>query len=283
MNPDMHRVYVGLMDPFGNPSLEQNLTFMDRVAFDLIGWDVVGGGIPGDWRGVTLEQFSNDRNVAVVTELEPVDVTSPGTNALPATSQYLGMLGRAEKDSDDNLRLGFEVHGFLSKPSDIDVYSFTGTAGTEVWIDIDRTSSALDAVVELIDSNGRVLARSDNSLAEQLGEESRYAAPGVAVYGLQKSIYRPEDFWTVNPKDPGMRLILPGPANDTRTYNIRVRSSSENLDVLSDGQTSGATSCRSGCKIWTNTVARRFSSPTSVTPWTASASKGLPRHSPSAG
>ena len=142
MNPVMHRVYVGMMDPFGNPSLETNISWLDRVAFDLIGWDIVGGGVPADWRGVTLEQFSNDRNVAVVTELEASDVTAPGTNALPATSQFLGVLGKGEKDSDENLRLAFDVHGFLSQPSDINVYSFTGTAGTEVWLDIDRTSSA---------------------------------------------------------------------------------------------------------------------------------------------
>ncbi len=240
MDALMHRVYVGLMDPFGNPSEEANLTFMDRVAFDLIGWDVVGGGIPADWRGVTLEQFSNDRNVMVVTELEPADTSGAGTNALPATSQFLGILGQGEKNSDDNLRLGFEIHGLLARPSDVDVYSFTATGGTEVWLDIDRTSSALDSVVEVIDSNGRLLARSDNSLAEHLGEEFLFAAPGISAYGLQRSVFRPEDFWSVNPKDAGMRLILPGPAEDTRTYNIRVRSSSENLDQLTGGETSGA-------------------------------------------
>ena len=99
MNPVMHRVYVGMMDPYGNASLETNISWMDRVAFDLIGWDIIGGGVPGDWRGVTLEQFSNDRNVAVATELEATDVAAPGTNALPATSQFLGAIGQAEKDA----------------------------------------------------------------------------------------------------------------------------------------------------------------------------------------
>ena len=59
-----------------------------------------------------------------------------------------------EKDSDDSLRLGFQIHGFLNQPSDVDVYSFKAPGGTEVWLDIDRTTSSLDSVVELIDANG---------------------------------------------------------------------------------------------------------------------------------
>ena len=50
--------------------------------------------------------------------------------------------------------------------ADVDVYSFRGTAGTTVWLDIDRTSTSLDSVVELVDANGAVIARSDNSLDE---------------------------------------------------------------------------------------------------------------------
>ena len=231
--------YLGLMDPTGNDSVEENLTDQDLTAFDLIGWDIVGGGLPGDWRGLTLEQYSQDRNVSVVTELESGEATSPGTNALPTTAEYLGVLGRGEKDSDDNLRLGFEVHGFLNQPSDIDVYSFKTRGGTEVWLDIDRTTSALDTVVELVDANGRVLARSDNSLAEQLGDESVFAAADIHAYGLQRSVFRPQDFYTTNPKDAGFRVVLPGAAGGEATYHVRVRSSSPTLNVLSAGQTSG--------------------------------------------
>ncbi len=56
----------------------------------------------------------------------------------------------------------------ISEPGDQDVYSFTAEAGTEVWFDIDSTSSSLDSVIELLNGNGEVLARSTNSVAEQI-------------------------------------------------------------------------------------------------------------------
>ncbi len=230
---------IGLMGPTALQSVEENLSEQDRIAFDLIGWDVVGDGVPGDWRGITLEQNSNDRNVVLATELEANTATAPGTNALPTTAEFLGAMGRGEKNSDDNLRLGFEVHGFLNAPADVDVYSFNARAGSEVWFDIDRTTSSLDSVVELIDANGRVLARSDNSYAEQLGEEAVFSAAGVNAYILQKSVFQPEDFWTLNPKDAGFRVVLPGAEGGEGTYHVRVRSSSDTLDVISAGETSG--------------------------------------------
>ena len=70
-----------------------------------------------------------------------------------------------KKTGDENRRLGFEVHGSIAydNPADVDIYTFDGTAGSEVWIDVDKTSSSLDTMVELLDASGRVLARSLNS------------------------------------------------------------------------------------------------------------------------
>ena len=62
--------------------------------------------------------------------------------------------------------LGFVVEGVLSQSEDVDVYSFTGTAGAEVWLDIDYTKNNLDLVLELLNADGDLLARSDNSTAE---------------------------------------------------------------------------------------------------------------------
>ena len=229
---------IGLMDPTAQDG-EANLTEADRTAFDLIGYDVVGDGVPGDWRGITLDQNSNDRNVAIFTELEAKTATAPGTNALPATAEFLGVMGRGEKNSDDNVRLGFEVHGYLNAPNDVDVYSFNARAASEVWIDIDRTSSALDTVVELTDANGRVLVRSDNSLDESGALEPDFVAEGINAYIMQKSVFRPEDFWTTNPKDAGFRVVLPGAADSVGTYHVRVRSAGDNLDDISSGLTKG--------------------------------------------
>ena len=105
----------------------------------------------------TFEERMNI-NVAIVNELEAayasLETAVPGvmdTNRTPPTAQFLGTLANQDKNGDDNRRLGFEIHGTIQhdNPDDVDVYSFKADAGTEVWIDVDRTWHALDAVVEL--------------------------------------------------------------------------------------------------------------------------------------
>ena len=63
---------------------------------------------------------------------------------IPSSGETIQGLTDDEKGGDENQRLGFEVHGTISldDPTDQDVYSFTATAGSEVWIDLDRTSHA---------------------------------------------------------------------------------------------------------------------------------------------
>ncbi len=195
---------------------------------------------PDDWQGILLEQYTHDRNVEVVTELESRNAAAPGTNASPESAEFLGALAPHLKAGDDNLRLGFEVLGFLRDPADVDVFSFDAAAGTEVWFDIDRTSTALDTVVELIDTNGRLLARSDNSTFETEGTEALAAGQDTLVNVLQSSAFEPVDRWTVNLKDAGMRVVLPGTIGASETYHVRVRSSGPDLDeVLTGGLTSG--------------------------------------------
>ncbi len=103
----------------------------------------------------------------------------------------------------------------MSKNTDVDVYSFRAEAGTEIWVDIDQTSSTLDTVVELIASNGAVLAGSDNSVAET-------ANPGLLV-GAAEAL-APTDLFTVNDLDAGMKVTLPGPTGLESTYFVRVSS-----------------------------------------------------------
>ena len=123
---------------------------------------------PGDWNSVILDRYAHDRNVKVVIESEARDENPPGSNATALNAEFLGTLAPHEKSGDDNLRLGFEVLGFLTNPLDRDVYSFEAEAGTEVWIDLDRTRHAFDPILELIDGNDTVLARSMDS-----GDESK--------------------------------------------------------------------------------------------------------------
>lgn len=236
------RVGAGI-DPFGSTVLDTN-------------GDGPSTGSPGDWRGIQLNQFSHDRNVAIVTEQEKPNTEPPGVNATPNSAQVIGALAPHEKSGDETLRLGFEVHGFINQPGDVDVYAFTAEGGTEVWFDIDRTTHNLDTVIDLIENdggNGFLLAQSDDSVAEGRGVLPLYVAPAQfpgeppvlqpsQVNVLQKSAFGHEllsngvgdasganDHWTTNLRDAGMRVILPGTTGQTNTYYVRVRSS--NFDV----------------------------------------------------
>jgi hypothetical protein len=135
---------------------------------------------PGDWRSVKFLPYANDRNVAVVIESEKAMTGGEGTNDTTVTAQQLGVLApnyatagnttesAQEKSGDEIRRLGFEIHGAVSPdaPSDVDVYRFTGYAGSEVWIDLDKTAPSLDSMIEVLDAAGNVIARSADSTAE---------------------------------------------------------------------------------------------------------------------
>ena len=207
---------------------------------------------PGDWRSVRLQAYSNDRNVQVIQELEPPVGIEVDQNGEPVEAQWLGELSDKEQNGDDNVRLGFEVHGYirLDDPADMDVYSFQASPGTEVWLDIDRTTHSLDTIVELVDADGNVFASSDNSYSEQFGLEAD--DPAADLFGLAMSMDRDswetKDTYTTNPRDAGMRVVVPGPAGaGARFYYVRVRSAPHatspqdaNQDGIADGITKGS-------------------------------------------
>ena len=192
---------------------------------------------PGDWQSVLIGENGNDRNVAAYTEVESPQSLSPGSNGSPASSEFLGELAANLNTSDEVRRLGYQIQGVISEPGDVDVYSFRGQAGTEVWLDIDRTLNSLDTVVELVDANGRILALSDNSLAEEANLSLLHVAndmPSQSVHSLRKSspeLYlksatgAPKDLYSTNPRDAGMRVVLPGEPGSNVQYHVRVRSS----------------------------------------------------------
>src|SRR6056297_495205 len=206
---------------------------------------------PNDWRSVLLDQYSQDNNVATLLELESATALAPGRNATTTRAQVLGQLAGQVSESDEVSRLGFDVEGFLSAANDVDTYSFTGTAGTDVWIDIDRTSFSLDSVLELLDANGNVLARSDNSFSE-VEDSSEISVDSPQVQGrvgpLQSGarefaefgaggLY--EDFGSTNPRDAGLRVALPGVTGTDSVYFFRVRSASVAAEDAQGGLTSG--------------------------------------------
>lgn len=207
---------------------------------------------PGDWRSMLFDSFSNDRHVVVAMEIEPPDTVAPGSNDSAITAQYLGALAPNESTTDENLPLGYVVNGVLSEPNDQDVYSFVATAGTEVWFDIDSTRYSLDTVIEILNANGDLLARSDDSTDEQAGIDTIFTTPLIdsrnanpIVRRVNSASRRSEsgllkDDNTTNPRDAAVRVLLPGVAGSTSSYFFRVRSKSLNVDNSSAGLTSGS-------------------------------------------
>ena len=111
-----------------------------------------------------LMEHSYDRNVASVLEVESLaSAYGDDSNGTAEASQQIGNLATDELSGDENRRLGFTVFADLSSSADVDVMSFTANGNTEVWFDIDGTSPSLDTVIELVDAQGNLLARSDNS------------------------------------------------------------------------------------------------------------------------
>ncbi|MEO8166490.1 MAG: hypothetical protein ABI619_13950, partial [Betaproteobacteria bacterium] len=223
--------------PSGRVLLDTNNDGLDVDANgldDLTGAPVAGVPAPGDWRGILLDKYSNDRNVRVMDELESAFTDGVDANATPTVAQPLGTLAPNEKSGDENSVLGFEVHGFISlnDTTDLDVYSFNATPGTEVWFDIDKTSPALDAVVELVNISGTVLARSITN-SNLSGTLAQVAHDDPTLIG---------DFYTTNFRDSSMRLLLPG-TGTSGTYFIRVRSNPQPDNAITNldgGLTSGA-------------------------------------------
>ncbi len=191
----------------------------------------------GSWNGITIREAANDRNVSSGSESETRLATLGDSNRIPSQSQFLGELAPNPQSGDENRRLGFLIDGSILVASDVDVYSFIGQAGTQVWLDIDRTDLGLDAVVELIDANGVTLVLSDDAIAESRGDINRLV-PDAARFsptnarslnllpvaaGSPTSAF--QDQYSTNPRDPGMRLVLPGLPGQRNIYHVRVRSS----------------------------------------------------------
>ncbi|MFL2869797.1 MAG: hypothetical protein ACJZ8O_03525, partial [Pirellulaceae bacterium] len=191
------------------------------------GLGVTPGG-PGDWDGIYLDQFSHDTNVLLSTERERIEDHLLGElNDEINGAQSLGNIARDEYASDENARLGFTVLGSIAAPEDIDTYSFRGETGAEVWLDIDRTAATLDTVLEIVDPQGNVIARSDNSAdqSDPWHDDTRVA--DHHVNSLAKSAHAVADHYSQNPGDAGLRIVLPGTPASINTYYVRVYSSGQ--------------------------------------------------------
>lgn len=223
----------------------------DGTAFTDTNGDSIASRASGnDWRSILLDTFSNDRNFDYILEQTIAAENAPGLNGTIANAQVLGILAPNQLFSDEQLRLGFEVEGFLNEAIDVDNYSFIAQAGTRVWLDLDHTSYGLDSVIEVLDADGQVLARSNNSYDEVAGTPLTVLDSSLAsaVRNLQggNSTYTRlgagglyEDYGSSNPRDAGLSLTLPGSTGVESVYFVRVRSASINPDDARGGLTKG--------------------------------------------
>ncbi|MEO1616994.1 MAG: Ig-like domain-containing protein [Planctomycetota bacterium] len=203
-----------------------------------------------DWRSLFFDTLSNDRNLAIVPELESSVAAPPGLNATVQNAQILGERATRLTTSDEQQRLGFEVDGFISAPGDIDTYSFTAAAGTQIWVDVDKTSVGLDTVIEVIDDLGNVIARSDDSFVEIENESELDILDNEILAGPLGNADSPltrrwsngqyYDDASANLKDAGLRITLPGVVGTRSSYFVRVRSASVDPGDVAGGATSGA-------------------------------------------
>ena len=207
-----------------------------------------GTPTPGDWSGIELLSYLNDRNVAYVLESERAVAASITQNASANNAQVIGALARDEVSSDENERLGFNIRGTLASDADQDVYRFEADGGTIVFIDIDDTSYGLDTIVELIDVNDQVLASSDNSFEERVGSSTlvNNLSPGSVRPLFNLGIGSVE---TENGLDAGMRVRLEGTGQNNQ-YFVRVRSK----DASSSGQYQLAIRLREADEVAGSTV-----------------------------
>ena len=237
------------LDPDGNPMLDTDNS-------------PTSTGTAGDWQGITLDEYSNDRNVAVINETEPATGLSVDLNGTTATAQPLGELAQDPEAGDDVLRLGFEVHGTIAydRPTDVDVYSFQGYAGTEVWMAIDRTSFSLDTVLELVDANGNG-AGQQRQLARRLDPQRDCPALGRRL-GLRGRVQH----------QPQRRRHARGAARlgERSADLLRPRQQCRPGVLRRPADLAASTNCRSGSSRSTSIPARPSSTPTSATPPTAS-------------
>ena len=225
-----------VMTHLGDDSVGAGYTPAGEVMFNTNNSAALTTGASGGWRGLLFDEFSNDRNVAVLRELENPITLGADVNNTPVASEYLGVLAPDHVSSDENRRLGFQVNGFISPDDteDVDVYSFTGTAGTPIWIDVDNTDFALDAIVEVVSLTGVVLARSQRS-------DSPSAPGDVDANTLTQNTYLGGDHYTQNFRDPGLHYVLPGTQGQDGTYFIRVRSNPRTAASIAEmsGESSG--------------------------------------------
>lgn len=78
----------------------------------------------------------------------------------------------------------------IESASDVDWYSFTGTAGSRAWFDYDHLGEETESVLALFNGDGTLLAWSANSSPADPGSEGRFQSfLGVYTLGYSGTYY----------------------------------------------------------------------------------------------
>jgi len=128
------------------------------------------------------------------------DLNGASTGGYTLTTRVID--GDDQISEAQTITLGTPAFGFISKGTDVDMYSFTVQAGQKVTFDIDRPSIGLsfDSFIRIFDTNGVELASNDDgpNLEELDSTESffplTFTTGGtyfVAVSGKGNSTYNP--------------------------------------------------------------------------------------------
>ncbi len=235
-----------ILTSINDNSVGSGFTFDGRSATQTIPGNTTAPAA-GDWPGLVIGDYANDRNVAILYENERPEPADEGANAaatgaeLESVAQRLGQIARRPYSGNETDRLGLVVRGLLTSGTDRDIYQFFGTGGTPVTIDVDTDRFGVDVLLELINSEGQVIATSDNSFAEaNASPDSTLSRNLTAALELPQEDLRPVattlqsgNSESPNRFDAAMRVVLPGNEELTR-YFVRVRAADNNGDGIGD-------------------------------------------------
>ncbi|MEZ6132565.1 MAG: hypothetical protein R3C59_28195 [Planctomycetaceae bacterium] len=236
---------TGAVDGAGNPLFfpisPDNASEITAGIIGAITQSVTNNASAGDWRSLQFFHDSNDRNVRTVLEGERANNSGVEANNTVDNAQILGTLAPNQKSGDDNQPLGFEIHGSISAddPGDVDLYQFRfrSDGATPIWFDVDMSrGNSLDSVVEVIEADGTLLARSTGD-GVNYGTITGFS--GATAEVLEQFDYNGGDFYSTNFRDAGMRVVLPDTGGAEGIFYVRIRSNSSDLNVIDGGLTSG--------------------------------------------
>ena len=230
----------------------------------------------GDWRSIKLDDYSNDRNVEVLNETEQGFAPTGDTNSrLPPLS--------SSATSPRTPRAATTFAAWDSRSTVRSVRRSPAPGGRRRRLQFPR-HRRIGRVVRHRSHCARAgfRGRADRRQRRRRGpleqfahraDQSRavvgIAQPMQAGFAGSSGPFTNSDFYSTNPLDAGMRVILPGTEGVVNTYFVRVRPNSSDLARLTGGLRRANTHADSPADRM-NSPARPSATPTSAMPPPAS-------------